>query len=234
MMRLLVLRHHREDEPGLLGVAFESAGFDVEVHDGAGMAAPPDPEGADAVVVLGSVWSVYDRGSVGDWIDAELEWLRLLDRRGVAVLGVCFGAQALAAAHGGSVVPAHRKEVGWVDLDEGPLVLPGRGPWFEWHADRCIPPPGAVVLASNEVAVQAFWVNQHLGVQFHPELDRAQLARWMDHGGRSQLVADGVDPDELMELTAFQEDAAARRAEGLVEGFLAGLGSQGRPERASS
>ena len=233
-MRLVVLRHHREDEPGLLAAAFESSGFEIQVHDGAGMGRPPDPEGADAVVVLGSVWSVYDRRAVGDWIDVELDWLRLLDRRGVAVLGVCFGAQALAAAHGGSVVPAQRKEVGWVELDPGTPDLPGRGPWFEWHGDRCIPPPGAVGLASNEVAVQAFWVGIHLGVQFHPEVDRAQLARWVDNGGGSQLVADGVDPDELMEVTAGQEEAAALRAERLVEGFLAGVGARRRSEAESS
>ncbi len=217
----MVLRHHREDEPGLLAVAFESAGFEVEVRDGAYPGPLPDPDRADAVVVLGSVWSVYDRSAVGSWIDAELDWLLHLDRRGVPVLGVCFGAQALAAAHGGAVEPAPRKEVGWVELEVSASDPPGRGPWFEWHGDRCVPPPGAEVLASNEVAVQAFRVGIHLAVQFHPEVDRAQLARWIDHGGGDQLVADGVDPDELMEVTARQERAAAVRAERLVERFLA-------------
>ncbi len=92
-MRLSVLRHHGEDEPGLLAAAFATAGFELELHDGAGTGPLPDPEATDAVVVLGSVWSVYDRSAVGGWIDAELDWLRDLDRRGVAVLGVCFGAR---------------------------------------------------------------------------------------------------------------------------------------------
>lgn len=224
-MRLSVLRHHGEDEPGLLAAAFATAGFELELHDGAGTGPLPDPEATDAVVVLGSVWSVYDRSAVGGWIDAELDWLRDLDRRGVAVLGVCFGAQALAAAHGGAVEPAPRKEIGWVELDPGTPDPPGRGPWFEWHGDRCVPPPGAEVLASNEVAVQAFRVGRHLAVQFHPEVDRAQLARWIANGGGSQLRAVGVDSDELMELTAGHEAAAAVRAERLVEAFLAGAGS---------
>lgn len=226
-MRLVVLRHHPEDEPGLLGVAFEAAGFELDVRDGARPGPLPAPEAADAVVVLGSVWSVYDRSMVGSWIDAELEWLRELDRWGVPVLGVCFGAQALAAAHGGAVEPAPRKEVGWVELEPGTPDPPGSGPWFEWHGDRCVPPPGAEVLAGNEVAVQAFRVGPHLAVQFHPEVDRAQVSRWIDHGGRDQLVADGVDPDELLETTADQEPAAARRAERLVEGFLAGKRTSG-------
>lgn len=218
-MRLVVLRHHEEDEPGLVGEAFEARGFDVAVHDGARPGPLPDPEAADVAVVLGSVWSVYDRAAVGAWIDAELDWLRTLDRRGVPVLGVCFGAQALAAAHGGAVEPAPRKELGWVAVDSSQPDLLGAGPWFQWHGDRCVPPPDAEVVARTEVAVQAYRVRRNLAVQFHPEVDRAQLVRWLEHG-RDELVANGVDPDQLLAATTAEEPAARARADGLVDAFL--------------
>ncbi len=219
-MRLVVLRHHEEDGPGLLAEPFESRGFRLEVHDGGRPGALPDPAGVDAAVVLGSVWSVYDRASVGEWIDAELAWLREMDRGGVPVLGVCFGAQALAAAHGGAVEAAPRLELGWVEVESADPELVGPGPWFQWHGDRCVLPLGARVAARTDVAVQAYRVGRALAVQFHPEVDRDQLQRWVDHGGGAELRSHGVEPDALLEQTAGEEPAARRRAERLVERFV--------------
>ncbi|WP_267883791.1 glutamine amidotransferase-related protein [Streptomyces sp. NRRL S-646] len=47
------------------------------------------------------------------WIGGELALLRKAHRFGIPVLGVCFGAQALTAALGGSVEPSPRPEIGW-------------------------------------------------------------------------------------------------------------------------
>src|SRR5260370_21111864 len=97
-MRVVVIRHHEEDSAGFIGAAFEARGAELTVHmfpeDG------PLPEfiGIDHVVVLGAICSVYDDGPARAWIAEELAWLRQADEAGVPVLGVCFGAQALAAA----------------------------------------------------------------------------------------------------------------------------------------
>ncbi len=225
------MRHHRGDGPGLLGGAFEEAGFSLQLHDGGKAGALPDPLRADAVVLLGSTWSVYDRSAVGSWIDAELDWLRELHRTGTPVLGVCFGAQALAAAHGGGVERASRKELGWVELEETTVPSVERGPWFEWHGDRCVLPPGSRLMARNEVAAQAFSLGRHMGVQFHPEVDRAQLASWIDQGGRRELVAGGIDPEQLLEETERQEELATGRAGRLVQGFLDRAAASRQPQR---
>jgi len=219
-VRVAVLRHHLEDEPGLLGQAFEARGFAVEVHEGARPGPFPGPEGLDAAVMLGAVWSAYDRRAVGGWMGDELDWLRRLDAAGVPVLGVCFGAQALAAAHGGAVEQAPCREIGWVAVDTRRPEVVGPGPWFQFHGDRCVLPAGAEVLATNEVAVQAYRLRRNLAVQFHPEVDQAQLVRWLEHGGREELVAEGIDPDALVEETRAEEDAARGRADTLVGAFL--------------
>ena len=75
------------------------------------------------------------------WISGELDWLRRLDAAGVPVLGICFGAQALAAAFGGEVKPAARKEVGWTTSIRWIAAVIEPGPWLEFHGDQCHPPP---------------------------------------------------------------------------------------------
>ncbi len=214
------MRHHLEDEPGLLGEAFAARNFEVSVHDGTQPDQLADPAGLDAAVVLGSVWSVYDTATIGSWIGEELAWLRSLDDAGVPVLGVCFGAQALAAAHGGSVEPAPRKEIGWVAVEPVCPELVKPGPWFQFHADRCVLPPGAEILATNDVAVQAYALRRNLAVQFHPEVDGPQLERWIEHGGRDEIAGSGLDPDELLAATINEEGAARERADELVGAFL--------------
>jgi GMP synthase-like glutamine amidotransferase len=261
-MRVLVLRHHEEDSPGLIQDALEERGATVDTYlypdprsesntgtDRADRAfavagapaadrAPaglPDLDGYDRLVILGSSSSVY---ASEDWIAAEIDWLRHVQ---LPVLGICFGAQLLSSTFGGSVERSPVYEIGWVtvtpvvpgsasgaagsnggdehDPHRDPIV--GRGPWFQFHGDRCVLPPAARVLAHNDVCVQAFTIGPHLGVQFHPEVDAGQLERWIDHGGREDIVKVGKDPETLLEETAREEKAARARAGELVDAYLA-------------
>ena len=171
-----------------------------------------------------------------DWIVREIEWLREVR---VPVLGICFGAQLLAAAFGGRVERSPSYELGWVRVDpvppnascpDGSPVI-GPGPWFQFHGDRCILPATACVLAVNEIGVQAFTIGRHMGVQFHPELDTGQLERWILHGGREEILAVGRDPRTLMAETVQQEPAARRRAAELVATYLAFCARASAPSR---
>ena len=214
------LRHHEEDDPGLVGAALERRGYTVDVvlvEDGARRV---ELDGVDVLGVLGSKWSVYDHDQVGSWLDVELDAIREADRRGIAVLGICFGAQALCVALGGDVVPAPAMELGWTELDAAAAEGVPEGPWFEFHTDQCLPPTSGAVLVRNDVCVQAFRVGRHLGVQFHPELDARQLSRWFDAGADRVAVATGAMPSALLAETRALEASAASRVDRLVEGFL--------------
>jgi GMP synthase-like glutamine amidotransferase len=215
-MRVIVVRHHAEDSPGFIGAGFEARGGAVTTHLFPEQGPLPEVGGADHFVVLGALPSVYDGGPASAWIADELAWLRRADGAGVPVLGICFGAQALCAALGGRVVAAARKEVGWTTVDSFDPGLVPVGPWLQFHGDRCLPPPRAAILARNEVGVQAFSIGRHLAVQFHPEVDGAQLRLWMDAGGREEAERAGQDPDALLAETVAQEPAAAARADVLV------------------
>jgi GMP synthase-like glutamine amidotransferase len=215
-VRVAVVRHHAEDSAGFIADAFEAAGAEITTYLFPEEDGLPDLTGIDHVILLGAIPSVYDDGAAKGWITEELAWLRKADEAGVPVFGVCFGAQALCAMRGGEVVPAARKEVGWITVDsDDPAAIPA-GPWLLFHGDVCLPPPDATVLARNETGVQAFAIGRHLAVQFHPEVDEAQLQLWMEAGGRDEALRAGVDPRQMLTETAAQEPASKARAEALV------------------
>jgi GMP synthase-like glutamine amidotransferase len=215
-MRVAVIRHHEEDSAGFIAEAFEARGAHLSTLLFPAEGALPGLDGLAHIVVLGSTSSVYDDGAARDWIGQDVDWLRRADAAGVPVLGICFGAQLLATAFGGSVEPAGREEIGWVTVEPADPALIPPGPWLEYHHDRCLPPAQATVLARNEVGVQAFRVGRHLAVQFHPEVDGAQFKLWLDAGGRADIGRAGFDPDKILAQTIAEEPAARARADHLV------------------
>jgi GMP synthase-like glutamine amidotransferase len=218
-MRVTVVRHHAIDEAGFIADAFRARGAELVVHQFPKDGALPALDGVDHIVVLGAAWSVYEE-RISGWIGDELDWLRAADAAGIPVLGICFGAQALTAALGGQVEAAPRSEVGWtiVETLDPDLIEPG--PWLEFHHDRCLMPPGAQLLARNELCVQAFTMGPHLAVQFHPEVDAAQLGRWLADGGKAEAERAGQDPGALLAQSESEEPQAALRADRLVAAAL--------------
>ena len=226
----LFLHHDANSSSGLLGEIVTELGYEVRDHHictelASGVATGPLPtiDGVDLLIPLGSRWSVYDTENIGSWIDDEVELVREADRRGVPVIGVCFGGQLVATTLGGSVLPAPFEEIGWIEIEpvadvEHPIPT---GPWFQWHHDRWTPPPGSRTIARTELAPsQAFVLGRSLGVQFHPELTGTQLQGWYDNGGRSYLDDHGIDADALLERTDREGEAAAARSRTLVGRFL--------------
>jgi GMP synthase-like glutamine amidotransferase len=219
-MQVIVVRHHGIDDAGFIADAFAARGAALSVHQFPKDGPLPSLDGVEHVVVLGAAWSVYDEAKVGDWIGAELDWLSAADAARIPVLGICFGAQALSVALGGQVEAAPRREIGWFTVETLDPTLIEPGPWLEFHGDRCLPPPGARLLARTDVCVQAFSLGPHLAVQFHPEVDGDQLGRWLADGGGPEAEAAGQDPDQFVAQTRAEEPAAAQRADRLVAAAL--------------
>lgn len=219
--RVLFIRHESNVDPGYLGEAARRRGFVVDtcpVWDGAPL---PDPMDHDLVVPLGSAEAAYDDDV--PWLASELDHLERAVAADIAVLGVCFGAQAVARVLGGSVRPAESPEVGWTRVDTTAPGLVEPGPWFEWHFDTLTPPPGATTLARSATAVQAFSLGRVLAVQFHPEVTGDIVAAWTVSSGH-QLRRIGVDPDRLVAETRERAPEARERALRLFDRAAAHLG----------
>ncbi len=228
-MRALVIQHDHVSPPGPVGDRLEERLVDMDLHqvvpeeqyDAPGVAPRfPTVTDYDMVVVMGSAWSVYDEELIGSWVVPEAQLLREADAADIPVLGICFGGQLLAQAHGGGVERSPAAEIGWVTIDSDDPELVPHGPWFAWHYDRWTLPPGAEEVARNATSSQAFMLRRNLAVQFHPELTSGMLHGWLDNGGDAVARASGFDPDLLRESTWAEEAAARARAQALVDTFL--------------
>jgi GMP synthase (glutamine-hydrolysing) len=147
----------------------------------------PELRELDWLVVTGGPMSVHDEAE-HPWLPRERELIREALARGRTVLGICLGAQQLAAALGAPVYTHRVKEVGWFPI-EG---LAGHGPFaglfakrtevIHWHGDTFDLPVDAVHLARSAACEnQAFaWGARALGLQFHLEMARENVARMCD------------------------------------------------------
>ena len=186
---VLVVEFSATDPPGPLGDWLSDAGLLLDVRRPYAGDLLPGPGGYSALLVLGGPMGAYD-DEVGPWLPATRDLLRDATRDGLPVLGVCLGAQLLAAALGGRVTPG----------PDGPEIGPGlvakrdvaaedrifrRVPFtpdvLQWHFDVIAElPPGAVGLAtSTRYPNQAFRVGERAwGVQFHIETTPELVRSW--------------------------------------------------------
>jgi GMP synthase-like glutamine amidotransferase len=180
----------------------------------------PNLDDYDLIIPLGAPWGAWDDACIGNWLQPELDWIRTAVETNKPVLGICFGGQLIARSMGGSVGRAPTCEIGWKDVwTDRPEIVPS-GPWFQFHYDRWELPPGAIEIARNPLASQAFILNKSLALQFHPELIGSALQGWLDWGGRALVEKDGQDPDVMMAQTYAYEEAATARTNKLIDGFL--------------
>jgi GMP synthase-like glutamine amidotransferase len=144
---------------------------------------------ADVVVVMGGPMGVHD-GQRYSWMDNEIRTIGRVLERGIPMLGVCLGAQMIAAASGATVYRNRSKEIGWwpIEFTDGLRLLlpPGRAAGalpsarltvFHWHGETFTLPAGATQIARSTVCEQQAFIIGHrvIGVQFHLESTPASV-----------------------------------------------------------
>lgn len=187
----VLLQHVPYEGPGALAPAVSETGADlkiVRIDNGDAVPSPDDVGAMAGLVVMGGPMGVHDDLA---WLEAERALLRAAVERELPVLGVCLGAQQLAAALGAEVVRGPEPEcgVGEVHLTPAALADPVFGPaptplpCVHWHGDTFCLPAGAVRLAGNEAYDnQAFRVGARAyGLQFHVEVTGSLVAHWGPH-----------------------------------------------------
>jgi len=177
----------------------------------------PDPRAFDVVVSLGSDASVH--ASPEEWVAREIEFLRSAHDARVHVLGICFGAQALAKALGGEVSRARRIQLEWTTLETQDRELIPPGPWLRWHEDVFTVPPAGRELARAGGAggiPLAFVQGRSVGIQFHPEVDAELADTWLE-SWRRRLLERAVDDGALRRQVALAAPGAPARARDLFD-----------------
>ena len=226
LRRALVLRHVLHEDLGAFASVLSEAGWSVAVADTPieGVQRGRVAE-ADLLVVMGGPCAAYE-GEHHPWLGAEIEAIREHVTAGKPTLGICLGAQLIAAALGARVYPGQAgAEIGWgaVELTDagraGALAALEGVPLLHWHGDTFDLPEGATLLASTPAYInQTFAIGPNiLGLQFHPEVDGTGIEHWLlaapEFAGREALRAGA----------RAHGPGAARAGAAMLRGWLAGL-----------
>ncbi|RBQ20989.1 type 1 glutamine amidotransferase [Spongiactinospora rosea] len=180
MTNWLVVQHIDFEGPGGIASVAAERGVVLETRKPYLGDALPTVDEIDGLVVMGGPMGALDDDD-HPHLATERALLAEAVKRGMPVLGVCLGAQLMAAALGAEILqgPAPEIGLGTVSLTEDGLRDPVFGPVgrllpvFHWHGDTFTAPPGTVRLAqSANYANQAFRAGDRAyGLQFHVELD---------------------------------------------------------------
>ncbi|HEX3694422.1 MAG TPA: gamma-glutamyl-gamma-aminobutyrate hydrolase family protein [Polyangia bacterium] len=220
----VVLQHAPTEGPGRVADLLAEQGVAVSCRQVyAGEPVPGHLDDDALLVVMGGPMGVGDAGDRRyPFLGREIALLQQLVAADRPVLGICLGAQLLAAGGGARVYPNRRpdrfgnwsvvREVGWgpvdflgVDREPALVGLRALEMMLHWHGDTFDLPAGAVHLASTPACPhQAFRLGTcQFALQFHCELDADTIIRWVSEdaafvraangvGGGRQIIADTV------------------------------------------
>jgi GMP synthase (glutamine-hydrolysing) len=224
-MRAVILMHEEMEGLGLLDAPLRRSGFEVVLRFRS--VESRDAEAA-LVVAMGGPMAVYDADR-HPFLSVEIALLKERLAAGRPCLGICLGAQLLAAAagagvHGGSaglelgVFPVSLTAQAGADPVFG--SLPDKTSLAHWHRDAYDAVPGAVRLSGTQrYREQAFRLGNSYGIQFHPELDAPMFRAWLEaspldvkQSGRTLDAMLRTDLPKLAEAQPLAEQLLERLA----------------------
>jgi GMP synthase (glutamine-hydrolysing) len=204
--KVLFIQHGEPDKAGLLGDVLAGAGVTVDVlRADLGQPVPLALDGYSGLALGGGGQGVYEKDKY-PYLQQEIDLVKSAASAGAPVIGLCLGGQLMAAALGGEVRPAPRKEIGFfeVTLEEisayDPLWrgLPRSFPATHWHGDVFEIPPGGMRLGSSALTPNQLFRYGHAlyGFQFHLEMTPDLLDELVEDS-REYLQDSGVNPETM-------------------------------------
>ncbi|MDQ3931363.1 MAG: type 1 glutamine amidotransferase [Actinomycetota bacterium] len=214
---LLVFQHGPHTGPSALTEVLDARARrrPWRLVDVRGGAAYPSLDRVRGIVLLGGAMGVHDVAE-HPWLEHELEILGTASAAGIPLFGICLGAQLLSMVFHGEVARRATPEIALVPLLR--TQAGGKDPVFAgWpdgatalfmHDDEVTRlPQGAVEMLEGSEGSAAWRApdGSSYGVQFHPEVEAAQVAAWCQREDkRLRFAAAGVDP------AAFATEALRR------------------------
>ena len=235
MKTAIAVRHVAFEDLGSLEEVLRAREISVRyVEAGIDDLASIAPEAADLAIVLGGPIGVYEIEQY-PFLVQEIEWLRARLSRDLPTVGICLGAQMMAAALGAQVYSGKAgKEIGWAPLEPGPHarefpfiapLLDGRTSVLHWHGDTFDLPAGARHIAGTQrYPNQAFaWGRNGLALQFHLEVQARRLESWfIGHACEISGVRE-LSPQQLRRDTAQHAAALESMAPAIWNSWLDSL-----------
>ncbi len=177
-MRIHYFQHVPFENLGSMEPYFRQKGHQLSATHLYLQQSPPSMDDLDWLIVMGGPMGACDESKYA-WMAMEKDFIAKAVAAGKVVLGICLGAQLIAAVMGAKVYRNNHREIGWfpilpaepsgqtrlTDLFSRPMEA------FHWHGDTFELPPGAVLLASSEACPhQGFILDDRVvGLQFHLE-----------------------------------------------------------------
>jgi GMP synthase (glutamine-hydrolysing) len=189
---------------GTLEELIHSDGYQIENIEAQTDTIPSKADGYVAIVILGGPMAVYDETNY-QYLSKEQELIRDAIKNEVPVLGICLGSQLIAQATGGRVYRGPKKEIGWFNVT---LTPNGRESLFkgiktktvrvfQWHGDTYDLPSTANIMAFSNLYPQAFKVGSAIGMQFHLEVNRKMIERWIQEYSQ-EINKEHIKSDDIL------------------------------------
>ncbi len=228
--KVAAIRHVHFEDLGTLESLLREQDYEIRYYQSGVNELPDAVTGADLAVVLGGPIGVNETEAYPEMV-AERKWLKARIEAGKPTVGICLGAQLMAAAAGAVVEPMGRKEIGFAPLElsvvgrHGPLRHLEGTAVLHWHGDSFTLPAGVEHLAATGVCRnQAFALGrQLLGLQFHLEVDGGrEFERWL-LGHAVELAGAGIDPNKLRRQAAHWREPLRQAAHAMFAEWLTGI-----------
>ncbi|WP_187968780.1 glutamine amidotransferase [Aquibium microcysteis] len=185
--KILVVLHQELSSPGRVGHLLLEGGFELDIRrPPLGDPLPETLARHAGAVVFGGPMSAND---TDEFVRRETDWLSVPLKEDRPLLGICLGAQMLVN-HLGGTVEGHQDglvEIGWYPIeptDAGRELVQWPEMVYQFHREGFSLPSGATLLArADAYPNQAFRYGANAwGIQFHAELTRAMMQRWVVRG----------------------------------------------------
>jgi GMP synthase (glutamine-hydrolysing) len=231
MKRALIIRHVPHEGVAGYRAPIEAAGYAIDRVDVSDPAfGTLDLREPDLLIMMGGPMGVYEQ-ELYPWIGCQLKRLALRLEADRPTLGVCFGAQMIAAALGADVYAGPVKEVGFHPIKvhdaarEGPLRHLVAVPVLHWHGDTFTRPEGVELLASSHLYEhQAFRRGPNLlALQFHAEMgEDERFHTWVEQWPEAVCETCG-DTERLRAAHDEHGPGAVAAGRAMIGDWLQGL-----------
>ena len=185
----------------------------------------PVVKNIDFLIVMGGPMNV-DETDRYPWLTIEKEYIKTAIDNDLPVLGICLGAQLIAAALKVPVVKNKDKEIGWYpvsrarELAKHPLtrIIPEQIEVLHWHGDTFELPETAVRIAGSEACTNQGFIyrDRVIALQFHLESTIDGIKQLIDNCADEIIDAPYIQTAEQM----LSDESRFRRINELMSEIL--------------